>query len=84
MTNIYTDMCADLFHYGHVNLLKNAKQLVGDMGNLIVGIHSDKTIESYKRKPIMTMEERIAVVEACKFVDRVIPDAPLVITEDYI
>lgn len=53
MTNIYTDMCADLFHYGHVNLLKNAKQLVGEMGNLIVGIHSDKTIESYKRKPIM-------------------------------
>ena len=84
MSNIYTDMCADLFHYGHVNILKNAKQLVGEDGNLIVGIHSDKTIESYKRKPIMTMEERIAVVEACRYVDRVILDAPLVITEDYI
>ena len=80
MTNIYTDMCADLFHYGHVNLLKKAKQLGG---NLIVGIHSDQTIESYKRKPIMTMEERIAVVEACRYVDRVIPNAPLVITEEY-
>jgi len=73
-------MCADLFHYGHVNLLKKAKQ---QGRNLIVGIHSDQTIESYKRKPIMTMDERIAVVEACRYVDRVIPNAPLVITEDY-
>ena len=74
-------MCADLFHYGHVNLLKAAKKL-GDI--LIVGIHSDSTIESYKRKPIMNMKERITVVEACKYVDEVIPDAPLVITQKYI
>jgi cytidyltransferase-like protein len=74
-------MCADLFHYGHVNLLKAAKKL-GDI--LIVGIHSDSTIESYKRKPIMNMKERITVVEACKYVDEVIPDEPLVITQKYI
>lgn len=79
--NIYVDMCADLFHFGHVNLLKRAKNL-GD--NLIVGIHSDKTIEIYKRTPIMNMEQRIAVVEACKYVDTVIPNAPLSITEEYI
>ena len=46
MTNIYTDMCADLFHWGHVNMLKRAKGL-GD--KLIVGIHSDEAIKSYKR-----------------------------------
>ena len=74
-------MCADLFHYGHVNLLKAAKKL-GDI--LIVGIHSDSTIESYKRKPIMNMKDRITVVEAYKYVDEVIPDAPLVITQKYI
>ena len=74
-------MCADLFHYGHVNLLKDAKKL-GDI--LIVGIHSDSTIESYKRKPIMNMKDRITVVEAYKYVDEVIPDAPLVITQKYI
>ena len=38
-------MTADLFHYGHVNFLKNAS-LVGDQ--LIVGIHSDKVVEEYK------------------------------------
>jgi cytidyltransferase-like protein len=81
MVNVYLDMCADLFHWGHVNMLKNAKAM-GD--KLIVGIHSDETIRSYKRDPIMNMKERIMVVEACKYVDNVVPDAPLVITEEYI
>ena len=79
--NIYVDMCADLFHFGHVSLLKRAKNL-GD--NLIVGIHSDKTIESYKRKPIMNMKERISVLEACKYIDKIIPNAPLEIKEEFI
>ena len=81
MVNVYLDMCADLFHWGHVNMLKNAKAM-GD--RLVVGIHSDETIRSYKRDPIMNMDERIKVVEACKYVDEVIPDAPLVITEEYL
>ena len=51
---------------------------------LIVGIHSDETIKKYKREPIMKMKERIAVIESCKYVDVVIPDAPLTITEEYI
>ncbi len=74
-------MTADLFHYGHVNFLKNAS-LLGDQ--LIVGIHSDKVVEEYKRAPIMTMNERIAVVAAVKYVDEVIPDAPLLIDEKWI
>ncbi len=74
-------MTADLFHYGHVNFLKNAS-LLGDQ--LIVGIHSDKVLEEYKRAPIMTMNERIAVVAAVKYVDEVIPDAPLLIDEKWI
>lgn len=81
MVNVYLDMCADLFHWGHVNMLKNAKSM-GD--RLVVGIHSDETIRSYKRDPIMNMNERIKVVEACRYVDQVIPDAPLVITEEYL
>ncbi|MFL2767350.1 MAG: adenylyltransferase/cytidyltransferase family protein [Dehalococcoidia bacterium] len=78
---VYVDMTADLFHYGHVNFLKNAS-LIGDF--LIVGIHSDKVVQGYKRSPIMTMEERIAVVSAIKYVDEVIPDAPLLIDEKWI
>ena len=73
---IYVDMVGDLFHFGHVNLLKKASEL-GD--HLIVGVHSDKTVESYKRLPIMTMEERIATIFSCRYVDEVIPDAPLII-----
>ncbi len=81
MKIVYIDMVADLFHKGHVNILKKAKEQ-GDI--LIVGIHSDKDVESYKRVPIMTMEERISVVESCKYVDKVIPNAPLVVTPEYL
>jgi len=78
---IYVDMVADLFHAGHVNFLKQAKAL-GD--RLIVGIHSDETVASYKRQPVMTMEERIAVVESCRYVDEVVPNAPLIVSLDYL
>lgn len=81
MIIIYVDMCGDLLHYGHIIFLEKAKKL-GD--KLIVGIHSDKTIESYKRTPICTMRERIELIKAVKWVDEVIEDAPLFITEDYI
>jgi len=78
---IYIDMCADLFHAGHVNALKQCKEM-GDI--LIVGIHSDKTIKSYKRDPIINMNDRIKVVESCKYVDMVISNAPLNITNEFI
>ena len=69
-------MTADLFHFGHVNFLKQASE-IGDY--LIAGIHSDETVQNYKRSPIMTMEERISVVASCRYVDEVIPNAPLII-----
>jgi cytidyltransferase-like protein len=79
---LYTDMCADLFHSGHVNYLRQCCT-VADNVHLIVGIHSDATIESYKRASVCTMEERIGVVEACRFVDAVLPHAPLRVTEEF-
>ena len=81
MTIIYVDMCGDIFHYGHVRFLKKAKELGS---KLIVGIHSDETINSYKRLPIFTMKERVEIVKSIKWVDKVIEDAPLYITEEYI
>jgi len=83
----YVDMVADLFHYGHSNFLKQcrtyceeqAKELNRPEGcHLLVGIHSDKDVESYKRVPVLTMEERILSVEGSKYVTKVIPNAPLV------
>jgi cytidyltransferase-like protein len=75
-------MCADLFHTGHVNYLRQCRA-VADKVFLIVGIHSDATIQSYKRASVCTMEERVGVVEACKFVDQVLRDAPLRVTEEF-
>ena len=80
---VYADMAADLFHSGHVNYLKQLKQAIAPSVQLIVGVHSDATIESYKRTPICTMAERIAVVEACVHVDEIVPDAPLRITAQF-
>lgn len=74
-------MVADLFHYGHVRFLEQVSEY-GD--TLIVGVHSDETVASYKRLPIMTMEERMASVRTCQLVDEIVADAPLVITRDYL
>ena len=74
-------MVGDLFHFGHVAYLKACKQ----MGKILkVGIHSDDDVRSYKRQPILTMDERIKVVEACKYVDEIIPNAPLKLTKDFL
>lgn len=78
---VYTDMCADLFHAGHVNFLRQARALGG---RLVVGIHSDTTIAGYKDPPVQTMAERIAVVAACRYVDQVVPDAPLAVSPRYL
>ena len=74
-------MVADLFHYGHVEFLRMARDL-GDY--LLVGVHSDETVASYKRLPVMTMEERIRVVVACRYVDEVVSDAPMEITTEFL
>lgn len=81
MTRVYADMVGDLFHHGHVEFLRRARDL-GDA--LVVGVHSDATAESYKRRPVMTMDERLRVVEACRYVDEVIPDAPIGVGADWL
>ena len=81
ITRVYVDMVADLFHYGHVNFLRQAK-LQGDF--LLVGVHSDETVANYKRNPILSMEERVLSVAGCRYVDEVVPNAPLEITLDWI
>lgn len=72
-SRVYVDMVGDLFHAGHVALLRSAREL-GD--HLVVGVLSDETATAYKRRPIMTLAERVAVIEACRYVDEVIADAP--------
>jgi len=81
MIRVYADMVSDLFHIGHINFLKQAKIL----GNyLIVGIHSDKSVASYKRPPIVNESQRYEIVRNCKLVNEVIQDAPLILTKEFI
>lgn len=81
MTRVYVDMVADLFHYGHVEFLRKARAL-GDY--LLVGIHGDDVVVEYKRRPILSMAERVTSVAGCRYVDEVLPDAPLRVTRDWI
>ena len=74
-------MVADLFHYGHVNFLRTARER-GDY--LLVGVHSDEVVRNYKRGAILSMDERVASVAGCRYVDEVVPDAPLTLTREWI
>lgn len=66
----YTQGTFDMFHIGHLNLLKNAKQ---HCNYLIVGVNTDELVRSYKKKnAIIPLDERMAIIEAIKYVDEVI------------
>jgi cytidyltransferase-like protein len=80
-TRVYVDMVGDLFHPGHVALLRAARDF-GDQ--LVVGVLSDETVAAYKRRPIMTLTERVAVIGACRYVDEVIPDSPYRLTQEFL
>lgn len=69
MKKVYAVMVGDLFHCGHVAFLRNAKGL-GDY--LVVGVAPDSEVVQYKRRPIMTAEERKCVIVSCRYVDEVI------------
>jgi cytidyltransferase-like protein len=80
-TRVYVDIVGDLFHAGHVEFFKKARQF-GDY--LIVGVLADETVQEYKRKPILTLEERVRAIQACKYVDEVVVAPPLRLTEEMI
>ncbi len=66
----YTTGVYDLFHIGHLNLLKNAK---GMCDKLIVGVTSDKLVGYKNKRSVIPFEERMEIVRNVKFVDAVIP-----------
>ncbi len=67
----YTTGVYDMFHIGHLNLLRRAKE---KCDYLIVGVSTDECCESYKHKrPVIPYEQRAAIVAAIKFVDEVVP-----------
>jgi glycerol-3-phosphate cytidylyltransferase len=71
----YTTGVFDLFHIGHLNILKRAKE---QCEHLIVGVSTDEVVQGYKKKtPVIPFEERIAIVEAIKYVDEVVPQTSM-------
>lgn len=66
----YTDGVYDLFHIGHLNMIKAAS---AECKHLIVGVHSDDVVESYKHKrPIIHEEDRRKIIESIKGVEKAV------------
>ena len=66
----YTSGVYDLFHTGHLNILKKAKE---QCDFLIVAISTDELVRSYKNKtPVIEFAQRAAIVEAIIYVDKVV------------
>ncbi|ROV99564.1 hypothetical protein VPNG_07702 [Cytospora leucostoma] len=78
---IWVDGCWDFFHHGHAGAMMQARQL-GD--ELYVGVHSDESILENKGPTVMNLDERLAAVDACRWVTRSVPRAPYVTQLEWI
>ena len=72
---VYVSLSADILHSGHINILKKASKL----GNVTVGLMTDKAISEYKKIPLLNYTQRKIVVQNLSMVKNVIPQD----TKDY-
>lgn len=67
----YTSGVYDMFHIGHLNILRRAKE---KCETLVVGVSTDECVQSYKHKtPVIPYEQRVAIVKSIRYVDKVVP-----------
>ena len=67
MKKVYVGMSADVFHHGHVNIIKEARKY----GDVIVGLLNDKAVSDHKRLPYLNWENRKKIIENIKGVTQV-------------
>ncbi|ERF76077.1 hypothetical protein EPUS_01410 [Endocarpon pusillum Z07020] len=72
---IWIDGCFDFSHHGHAGAMLQARRLGKE---LLVGIHSDEDILENKGPTVMTLQERVAAVDACRWSTLSVPYAPYV------
>lgn len=67
----FTSGVFDLFHIGHLNILRRARE---HCDYLIIGVSTDELVKEYKnKKPVIPLSERIEIVKAIRYVDEVLP-----------
>jgi phosphoenolpyruvate phosphomutase / 2-hydroxyethylphosphonate cytidylyltransferase len=75
---VYVAMSIDMVHHGHLNIIEKAREL----GDVIIGLLTDKAVASYKRMPFFTYEERKRIIENIKGVKEVVPQTTADYTEN--
>ena len=71
----YTTGVFDLFHIGHLNILRRARE---NCDYLIVGVSTDDLVMSYKKHaPVIPYEERLEIVRSIRYVDEVVPQTSM-------
>ena len=67
-STVYIAMSADIIHKGHMNIIRNARKY----GDIILGLLTDRAIASYKRVPLMSFDERKAIVSEINGISKVV------------
>ena len=75
---VWVDGCFDVTHFGHYNFIRQAS-LIGDY--VVAGVHDDEDIARNKSPPVFTLQERVEMVGACKWVNEVVPGSPFTMTD---
>jgi glycerol-3-phosphate cytidylyltransferase len=70
----YTAGVFDLFHIGHLNLLRNARSLCD---KLVVGVTTDELVSYKHKRSVVSFPERLEIVRSCRYVDAVVPQESL-------
>jgi glycerol-3-phosphate cytidylyltransferase len=70
---VYSGGTYDLFHAGHVEMLRRLRDIAGPDGVVIVALNTDEFVKEFKGSaPVMSYEERETVLKACRYVDVVV------------